>query len=86
MALFKIEKGLSSNLNLNRPNTIEGYCYFTTDDGKFYIDTNTKTGDLSGRIALNAIKADRLKNNITLQLTGAITGSVSFNGSETGNI
>lgn len=54
MALFKIKKGLSENL----PSTyVEGYCYFTTDDGKFYIDTtNTETG----RIVLNAEQADRL--------------------------
>ena len=49
MALFKIKKGLKSNL----PKTYnEGYCYFTTDDGKFYIDT--KDNDESGRICLNA--------------------------------
>lgn len=38
MALFKIEKGLAANLATNRPNSVEGYCYFTSDDGKFYID------------------------------------------------
>ena len=47
MALFKIHKGLAKNL----PTTYnEGYCYFTTDDGKFYIDT-TDTKD--GRKLLN---------------------------------
>ena len=35
MALFKIFKGSSTNL----PSEMhDGYCYFTTDDGKFYID------------------------------------------------
>lgn len=62
MALFKIEKGLSTDLATKRPNTNEGWCYFTTDDGKFYIDTNTATGDVSSRIALNAYKADYLKS------------------------
>ena len=38
MALFKIEKGLKENLPINRPNAVEGYCYFTTNDKKFYID------------------------------------------------
>ena len=38
MALFKIEKGLAADLLKNRPNTTEGWCYFTVDDGKFYID------------------------------------------------
>ena len=45
---------------VKKPNTTEGYCYFTPDDGKFYIDIDTKTNDTSGRIALNADKADRL--------------------------
>ena len=37
MALFKIYKGLSDNLKtINK--TSEGHCYFTKDDGKFYID------------------------------------------------
>ena len=43
MALFKIEKGLAANLATNRPNSVEGYCYFTSDDGKFYIDIATGT-------------------------------------------
>lgn len=47
MALFKINKGKSDKL----PSTYkEGYCYLTTDDGKFYIDTSN-TAD--GRIVLN---------------------------------
>ena len=59
MALFKIEKGLASNLISKRPNTVEGYCYFTTDDGKFYIDVETGN-NLSNRICLNAYAADKL--------------------------
>ena len=52
MALFKIKKGLKANL----PKTYnEGYCYFTTDDGKMYIDT---TDASSGRVCLNAAHAD----------------------------
>ena len=64
MALFKIEKGMAANLLTNRPNAVEGYCYFTTDDGKFYIDT--ESGPLTGanptgtRIALNAEQASKL--------------------------
>ena len=35
MALFKVARGVAANL----PNKItDGYAYFTTDDGKFYID------------------------------------------------
>ena len=52
MALFKIKRGLAATL----PKTyVEGYCYVTTDDGKFYIDTSNTA---SGRIVLNAAKAD----------------------------
>jgi hypothetical protein len=35
MALFKIFKGNSANLPEEKH---DGYCYFTTDDGIFYID------------------------------------------------
>lgn len=52
LALFKIFKGKRINL----PKTYnEGYCYFTEDDGKFYIDT---TSEASGRKCLNAGHAD----------------------------
>lgn len=52
MALFKIKKGIKQDL----PTTYnEGYCYFTIDDGKFYIDT---TNTEAGRVVLNALKAD----------------------------
>jgi hypothetical protein len=54
LALFKIFKGNSSTL----PETYkDGYCYFTIDDGKMYIDTSNAT-DGSGRICLNAKMAD----------------------------
>lgn len=64
MALFKTFKGLSENLMTNRPKAIEGYAYFTTDDGKFYIDiagtptSNTTAVIGTNRIPLNANKAD----------------------------
>lgn len=51
MALFKIHKGNSANLA--NQSKVEGYCWFTTDDGKFYIDTSSST-----RVPLNAAKAD----------------------------
>ena len=54
MALFKIKKGVKANLPTSY---VEGYCYFTTDDGKFYIDTSNAA---SGRILLNAGTADKL--------------------------
>jgi hypothetical protein len=68
MALFKIEKGLAANLKTNRPDAVEGYCYFTTDDGKFYIDIATGTaktpaennGVLAGstRMPINSYMSD----------------------------
>ena len=68
MALFKIEKGLAANLATNRPNSVEGYCYFTRDDGKFYIDIATGTaltpaengGKLAGatRMPINSYLSD----------------------------
>ena len=35
MALFKISKGNSDNLPANK---VDGYCYVTVDDHKFYVD------------------------------------------------
>jgi len=54
MALFKIAKGSSNNLG--NQGLTEGYCWFTPDDGKFYIDA-IKENHLT-RIALNADKTD----------------------------
>lgn len=54
MALFKILKGKANDL----PTTYhEGYCYFTTDTGKFYIDISNTQAD-SSRVELNAATAD----------------------------
>ena len=81
MALFKIEKGLASNLSVNRPDTHEGWCYFTIDEGKMYIDINNGIGTSNNpnyRIALNAAKADvamRLMN----EEVGSLTKPVYFN-------
>ena len=67
MALFKISKGLSTNLMTNVPNAKEGFAYFTTDDGKFYIDidgdgsNNTPAIIGNNRIPLNAYTSDILK-------------------------
>lgn len=68
MALFKIEKGLASALSKNRPTATEGFCYFTSDDGKFYIDIANGTavtpeqngGVLAGatRMPINAYLSD----------------------------
>ena len=56
MALFKISKGLNTNL----PTTLtEGYCWYTYDDSKFYIDYKDENGVLV-RKALNAEDAETL--------------------------
>lgn len=56
MALFKISKGSKSNL----PNTLtEGFCWYTYDDSKFYIDHKDEDGTLV-RKALNAQDAETL--------------------------
>ena len=64
MALFKVSKGLAKNLTTNVPNAKEGFAYFTTDDGKFYIDiagdgTSTTKAEIgTNRIPLNAYASD----------------------------
>jgi hypothetical protein len=56
MALFKISKGSKNNL----PTTLtEGYCWYTYDDSKFYIDFKDANGVLQ-RKALNAKEAEQL--------------------------
>jgi hypothetical protein len=55
MALFKIGKGKAANLPTTKK---EGYAYFTTDDGKMYIDVDDST-----RVALNAANADTIKDS-----------------------
>ena len=68
MALFKIKKGNSSSL----PQTYnEGYCYLTTDEHKFYIDTSDT---VEGRICLNAAIADQVSGNLSIN-------GKSYNGS-----
>ena len=54
MALFKISKGKSTNLPTNK---VDGYCYVTTNDHKFYVDYTKDDGTLD-RFALNAAYAD----------------------------
>lgn len=56
MALFKISKGSKANL----PTALtEGFCWYTYDDSKFYIDHKDENGVLV-RKALNAQDAETL--------------------------
>lgn len=56
MALFKVSKGTSANLPTE---LTEGYCWYTYDDSKFYIDYKDTDGVLK-RKALNAEDAATL--------------------------
>lgn len=84
MALFKISKGQAANLPTKYN---EGWCYFTTDDGKFYIDTSGTGGTTGTRIAINANNADHvawsgITNIPTLVYsvaTGSSNGTISVN-------
>lgn len=92
MALFKISKGQAANLPTKYN---EGWCYFTTDDGKFYIDTSGTGGTTGTRIAINANNADHvawsgITNIPTLVYsvaTGSTNGTISVNqGGTTSNV
>ena len=50
MALFKIFKGRKVNLPQTKT---DGYAYFTTDDGKFYIDHAGQGENLANRTCIN---------------------------------
>lgn len=54
MALFKISKGNSENINTTIPNTVEGYCYFNLYNNNFYIDTETGQANSDSRRVLFA--------------------------------
>lgn len=69
----------SNETALNAKNLVEGYCWFTTDDGKFYVDTKNSSGVLS-RILLNAGKADQLATARTIRTNLGSTATASFNG------
>lgn len=92
MALFKILRGSKDNLiNKRVDNTRyvhDGYCYFTPEDGKFYIDVATNPSNSTeepvigtNRIAVNANKADQLNVGRNISLTGDASGNANFNGS-----
>lgn len=84
MALFKISKGLAANLAKNVPNAKEGFAYFTSDDGKFYIDTagdgTTATPAVVGtnRIPLNAYASDVLKAGEMSTTDGVVYPILAF--------
>ena len=74
MALFKILRGSKENLPEKKT---DGYCYFTTDTGMFYIDISDNE-----RLALNAndaqtllgktVIADITKDSVDIPTSGAV--------------
>ena len=70
MALFKVNRGNSSTL----PTTmVDGWAYFCTDTGEFFIDFADENGDLH-RKQINAEEAKRITN-----VTGVEGQFVGFN-------
>lgn len=59
MALFKILRGKSKSA-LDAKTKTDGYCYFVTDNKKFYIDYEDDDGNLQ-REPLNAENADTIQ-------------------------
>lgn len=90
MALFKINRGANTQRLIN-PNYSEngenkyiqpkdGYCYFDTSTGLFFIDAENENGEVI-RAPINAAAANKLAAARTISLTGSVTGSGSFDGS-----
>lgn len=44
MSLFKILRGNSSRISVNVTPFHDGWCYYTSDDGGFYIDSEEENG------------------------------------------
>lgn len=86
MALFKISKGLSANLPTAK---VEGNCWWTIDDSKFYIDYKDENGILQ-RKALNAQDAQTVNGHtieanvstITTEQIDEICGATIYAASE----
>ena len=79
MALFKVCRGLSSAL----PQTItDGYCYYTTDDNKFYIDAYSTRKCINNiPTALSALSDDASHRLVTDTQISAWNAKSNFSGS-----
>lgn len=101
MALFKISKGTASELltGNNSRYAREGSAWFTTDDGKFYIDVSgdgqtTSAVIGTNRIPLNAAQADeaaKVTNSLTIKFGSSSantenTNLFTYNGSAGKNV
>lgn len=83
MALFKISKGNSANLPTEMH---DGYCYFTIDDGKFYIDyIDTNDNDTLKRRPIAGVSVEYIEGTQTAS-TNAWTGVTRDNALYKGKI
>lgn len=80
MAQFRMLKGVSAALPAVSANT-EGTIFYTYDDSLFHLDYKNENNELV-RKTLNAEQAKSLLNARTITLTGDVSGSVSFDGSQ----
>ena len=74
MALFKVFKGASGALDNQA--RVDGYCWFTYNNGKFYIDYEDPEDRKVKRQALNAERADR--DNSGNLIKEAYAADISF--------
>lgn len=58
MSLFKILKGDSSRISLEETPFHDGWCYYTSDDGGFYIDSEDNGVQKRTRINPTGTKSD----------------------------
>lgn len=72
MSLFKVLKGDSSRISLETTPFHDGWCYFTSDDGGFYIDsedngiqkrTRINSGGAKSETVLCILSANKWSNN-----------------------
>lgn len=89
MALFKISKGTAAQLTTGAKSRYarEGSAWFTTDDGRFYIDIagdgETTAAQIGvNRIPLTAAASGSLENMLTLVLGDLVNGTIyTYDGS-----
>ncbi len=74
--LFKILKGDSSRISLDVTPFHDGWCYFTSDDGKLYIDS--EDGGNQKRTCINPTSVSASK-----AVTGTLTKNGWVNGQQT---
>lgn len=77
LTLFKVFKGAAQGLNSQALS--DGYCWFTYDDGKFYIDYKDPTDQQLKRKALNANMADSDKFGDLINETYAVNLELTSN-------